>query len=140
MLALSRPFKILFEGKTITILYHTQNRVLEVSFFGYTQSDELRASFLSVLQGYGKAFKASNWFFDLKHLHLHPDDLEWLTNDWHQSAGQTVRGPLKVAYIPAVNFVASHHFNLYFQQLKMSCKGIALKEVAEFEEAESWFG
>ena len=139
MLALSKPFKILFEGNTITCVFHAKTQVLEVSFYGYTQSKELKASFTMLLNEYGKSFTVKNWFFDLKYMHAQPDDLDWLLKDWHKAAIKKVKAPFKVAYIPAVNFVANHQIGLYLQEQKSKCKSFMTLEVSEFEEAEKWF-
>ncbi len=136
---MKKNYKVLFQGKSVTIIQHGSPAFIEMIFDGYCSSREYRQACDFVLRIDKKLNPASQWFIDQRHMHAQPDDLEWTTGAWAKKASKYFKGSSRFALVPAVNFVANHHMQTFVRESRQKCPALQVKVVEELEEAEEWF-
>ena len=132
---MSSKRKILFSGETITIVQHDKPSYLEMIFYGYTKTDEFQNAWSQLIKILNNGNEKV--ILDQKYMHVQPDSFDWFKEKFIPSTG-TLKNSVKVAIIPAINFLGEYQVKQDANYLTGICKNIFIQFFDDFDLAESW--
>ncbi|UZR94631.1 hypothetical protein [Chondrinema litorale] len=132
---MSSTRKILFSGETITIVQHLKPNYLEMIFYGYTKTEEFKNAWSQLINIISKG--NDKLLIDQKYMHVQPDSFDWFKDSFIPSVGSLTKN-IKVAIIPAINFLGEHQVKQDATYLTGICKNIFIQFFEDFDLAEDW--
>ncbi len=136
----NKDYEVIYDGNTMQFLYHKLHNSIELTFKGgVTRSEEYRAASQAALK-YATQYQVKIWLLDQKEMNVHPNDLQWLFQEWQPELSRKVGGGRRSAVIVAKNLYGEYATKWENQRIDAeSDESIRIVKFFETrEEAKEW--